>query len=43
MWPDAGDRATQRDLLAAIEGSDAFFARERPQEPGESPEPDGLP
>lgn len=40
--PSHDDRAAARDFLHEMEGAELLFAHERPQRPGEGPEPEGL-
>ena len=40
QWPSLEERSAHRELLALVPGSDTLFAAERPQRPGEGPEPD---
>ena len=42
-WPDFATRCEHRDMLAEVPGGPDLLAQERPMEPGEAAEPDGLP
>ena len=41
-WPTFEVRSAQRDVLAELPGGRELLDKERPQEPGEAEEPDGL-